>query len=51
MPLPLIVALIVVSVVVLVAIAGTAIDRHAGDDDTAQALRRSEDTHISGGLR
>jgi hypothetical protein len=51
MSLPLIVALIVSIVVVLVAIVGTAIDRHAGDDDAAQALRRSQDSHVSGGLR
>jgi hypothetical protein len=51
MSLPLIVAVIVAIVVVLVAIAGTAIDRHAGDHDAAQAPRRSEGTHISGGLR
>jgi hypothetical protein len=42
MPLPLIVSLIVTVVVVLVAIAGTIIDKHAGSDDN---------THASGGSR
>lgn len=47
MPLPLIVALIVAVVVVLVAIAGTVIDRHAGDDDAAQTRRRGEGRNTS----
>lgn len=42
MPIPLTVALLVIATVLLVAVVGTIIDKHAGSDDN---------THASGGSR